>query len=174
MMPFFDINESIKVFKLKENLVSDSDKILYMAEKYFGKPNNKNCRWDDPVRGPCLSAEWKGGWWLSISHFLGEETIKIEFRWGNRFLEYEHEQIKIHSFVNDVKKPWSEWTEDEIISSPEWIMTYLEDNGRVTEKMHAAMVMHSYNDPEAVKKYFKDRPLIGDESFQVGPQVQRE
>ncbi len=27
---------------------------------------------------------------------------------------------------------------------------------------------------EAVKKYFEDRPLIEDESFQVGPQIQTE
>lgn len=171
MMPLFD-NESVKPFKLKENLVGDSDKILYMAEKYFGKPNSKNCRWDDPVRGPCLSANWKGDWWLSISHFLGEETIQIEFRWGNRLLEYEHEQIKIQSFVNDVKKPWSDWTEDEIISSPKWIMIYAEENGRVSEKMHTALVMSSHNS-EDIREFFKNHPLIEDESFQVGHQVQR-
>jgi hypothetical protein len=172
MMPLFD-NESVRPFKLKENLVGDSDKILFIAEKYFGKPSSKNCRWDDPVRGPCLSADWRGDWWLSISHFLGEETIKIEFRWGNRLLEYEHESIKIQSFVNDVKKPWSEWTEDEIISSPEWLMIYSEDNV-LTEKMHSAMVMYSYQDSGSVKKYFNNRPLIEDESFQVGPQIQTE
>ena len=172
MMPLFD-NESVRPFKLKENLVGDSDKILYIAEKYFGKPNSKNCRWDDRARGPCLSADWKGGWWLSISHFLGEEIIKIEFQWGDRLLEYEHESIKIQSFVNDVKKPWSDWTEDEIISSPKWIMIYAEENGRVSEKMHTALVLCSHNS-EDIREFFKNHPLIVDESFQVGPQVQRE
>ena len=177
-MPLFD-NESVRPFKLKENLVGDSDKILYIAEKYFGKPNSKNCRWDDPVRGPCLSADWKAAddtehlRWLSISHFLGEEIIKIEFQWGDRLLEYEHESIKIQSFVNDVKKPWSDWTEDEIISSPKWIMIYAEENGRVSEKMHTALVLCSHNS-EDIREFFKNHPLIVDESFQVGPQVQRE
>ena len=172
MMPLFD-DESVLPFKLKAHLVQDSNKIVEIAESYFGK-GNKNCRWDDPTSGPCLNADWgNSDWWLLITHCLGEETIELRFRWGEKLLEYEDEHQKIKSFVHEVKKPWSEWTEDEIISSPEWIMIYSEENTRVTEKMHAAMVMYSYSDPEAVKKYFKDRPLIRDGSFQAEPQIHK-
>jgi hypothetical protein len=164
-------SRNLAPFKLKNDLVGDSDKIFEIAARFFGKPSNKHYRWSDPQKGPITVWEWQTDWWLNITHALGEETINISFRWGNN--DYEKDRLNIQSFVGAVKKSWSEWTEDEIISSLEWLMIYSEDNV-LTEKMHNAMVMYSYQDPEAVKKYFNNRPLIEDESFQVGPQIQTE
>ncbi len=176
-MPLYD-DESISPFKLKSELVGDSDKIFEIAARHFGKSSNKHCRWDDPHKGPITVWEWQTDWRLNISHALGEETINISFRWGNNLLDYEHEQLKIQSFVLEVKKPWCDWTEDEILSSPEWIVAFAEENDLVSQKMHAKMVLLSYQHPDdlLIKKYFKNLPFttLGDEAFQAWFIVQDE
>jgi hypothetical protein len=176
MMPLFD-NESIGPFKLKNELVGDSEKIFEIAAGYFGKPSNKHCRWSDPHKGPISVWEWQTDWWLNISHALGEETINISFRWGEVVFDYEREQLNIGWFVHAVKKSWEDWTEDEILSSPEWIVSFAEENGLASQKMHTKMVMLSYQDPEdgLVQRYFKNIPFttLGDEAFQAWFGVQK-
>lgn len=110
---------------------------------------------------------------LSILHMDGSEQIEVNL--SARRLEEDttlcgyyvsgsnvcgHQVFgpsnKIKKFLEDVRKPWNEWTEEEIMESPTWICMYKEDTGRSTETMHSKMVMESYKNPENkwIRRYF--------------------
>jgi hypothetical protein len=145
-------------FKLRNDLVGNSERIFEIAESYFGKPKNKSCRWGDPHKGPIYVCDWQTEWWLNINYIDGEESIDINFNLGWGLVprsEYNNE--KIRSFMRSVKKPWAEWAENDIMSSPIWINMFADDGENMTKNMNSAMAMYSYRNPEdeEVKKYFK-------------------
>jgi hypothetical protein len=168
MMPLYD-DESISPFKLKSDLVGDFDRIFEIAAGYFGKPSNKSCRWSDP-RGPVYAWDWQMDWWLNINYVLGEETINISFRWGEVVLQLRARAIKNSIICACHQEVLGGFDEDEILSSPEWIVSFAEENGHASDRMHTKMVMISYQHPEdpLVKKYFKIAPTtLGDDAFQT-------
>ena len=48
---------------------------------------------------------------------------------------------RFNQFKQRVQKPWDEWTEEEIISDPKWILIYYKSNGIVSTSMHASMIL---------------------------------
>lgn len=63
----------------------------------------------------------------------------------------------IRQFVEEVRKPWKEWSEEEIMSSPMWACLYKSDGNPPTPAMDTMMVMNSFRSPDSpwVKRYFK-------------------
>jgi hypothetical protein len=63
---------------------------------------------------------------------------------------------KLERFVGLVRKPWEQWTEEEIMENPMWVCLYKEQNGDPTPAMHAMMAMESYARPNNkwVRRYF--------------------
>ena len=55
------------------------------------------------------------------------------------------------------KKPWREWSEEEIMENPMWVCFHMEETGKTSDKAHTMMAMESYRDPSNkwVKRYFK-------------------
>ena len=169
MMPLFDPS-SVDPFKLRTDLATDSQKLFEIAERHFGQPSSISCRWEDKSRGPLNVQEWnsnsnQGQDLLELSHYLGESHLEIGWR-GNWYDEplgdisqAESFFIRIQSFLVEVSKPWSDWAEEEILENPSWIFLFsLAEGHSITDKMHSAMVMYSYLDPEDeyVKRYFKN------------------
>lgn len=158
----------MKPFKLRVDLVQDSQKIFEIAEKHFGQPSSKTCRWQN---SRCHSIqEWSvhtniGHDSISIEHCLGDFNLKIN--WQHNWFEqplhtdiHPITQMRMDAFLIEVSKPWSEWTEEEVLENASWILMFSQAEGYVSENMHNAMVMYSYRNPEDeyVKEYFKALP----------------
>lgn len=64
---------------------------------------------------------------------------------------------KVLDFVEEVRKPWGEWSEEEIMESPMWVCMYRRDGNPPTRAMDNMMHMFSFKDPGNlwVKMYFQ-------------------
>lgn len=75
---------------------------------------------------------------------------------------------KLDELANCVSKPWSDWTDEEIISDPMWIYYFQSENRSIPEQYHNAMVLFSYQMPsnQWVKRYFnaKDKKSTQDQA----------
>jgi len=94
---------------------------------------------------------------ISKQEIYGDQTISINVK------DYVPDwKYKLKKFIDSVKKPWNEWTEEEIMSDPMWIYFFWKSNRSISEKFHNAMVLLSYekNQNNYIKRYFdeiKDR-----------------
>ena len=63
----------------------------------------------------------------------------------------------VEKFTKAVKKPWEDWSEEEVMADPMWVCLRMEETGETSETAHAMMAMESYRDPSNkwVKRYFK-------------------
>lgn len=136
-------------FKLKKKYVKFND--LFSATRhYFG----------DLIAHGEEGIEWKfeDVYLLRVNHIDGEEVpnISITEHGSSEDLTFEKLPAVAKDFINEVKKPWSEWLDEEFFEEPMWIFLLSQD-GELPEKFHNYMAMASYEFPENywIKKYFK-------------------
>lgn len=102
---------------------------------------------------------------LTMAYVVGSDLLEMTFSVENQnpehvmFGSFQRGSTvnRIQKFVEQVRKPWELWTEEEILSELAWIVLYKEDMGVVTDVMHSRMVLESYRDlnNKWVKRYFK-------------------
>jgi len=95
---------------------------------------------------------------LQISATLADQTI------FGPVLSDKSAIQRIEEFVKEVKKPWAEWEEDEIMKSPMWVQLYKEDGNQPSQAMDNMMHMASFENPNNswVKKYFEREAKVRD------------
>lgn len=88
--------------------------------------------------------DWDGG--IEIRHPL-RPIGEISSWWVDMWQE----------FTLRAGKPWSEWTEDEIMSAPMWCRYFVEAGNLPTGPIHNMMVLKSYEDSDDphIKGYFR-------------------
>lgn len=158
-------------FKLKKEYIEDS-RVLSIAQQLLGNPSEINYEGKISLMTHRLSWRFWGNESvcnLTISYKINDEFIGIEFL-EDYFSSDNTISIGINDFKPDwksklqeliatIKKPWSDWTDQEIISDPKWIYFYWKENREILERHHNAMVMFSYENPNSlwVKRYFNEQ-----------------
>lgn len=164
-------------FRLKDSL-KDSRVIFKIAQEYFGTPiqSEQLCNvWDT---APTYRYAWKLHehgliYNLSITHLDGHNFIEIVYdvEFANiivddltniivddiQYLKNKNNWGDIlDNFVSKVKKPWVEFTFDEMAQNVSFIYFYFLEEGTVSDDLHQVMVLKSYKEPENkyIKKYF--------------------
>jgi len=158
----------MKKFKLRDDLRNDSGQIFLIVEDVFGRPSQlsfgdgfRAASWE--IHHLQISAE------LSLEHHPPSDVLisRMTFELADRTeLEYRSAMLLFEpswwhelwdGFASRVAKPWSDWTEDEIMENPSWCRHFIESGGVPTDRIHAMMVMKSYEIPEDldVKGYFQ-------------------
>lgn len=66
---------------------------------------------------------------------------------------------KLEKFVETVRKPWNEWTEEEVMENPMWVCLYREGGNEPTPAMESMMHMLSFQDSNEkwVRRWFGGR-----------------
>lgn len=123
-------------------------------------PETMTLRWNFYEDGP-MEVE------LSISFFADGESMDISRSF--RTLGEDHTLCGIHKpgkseerlrlFIETVKKPWRDWSDEEIMEKPMWVCLYAQDGQKPTPAMDAMMHMISFSEPENpwVRMYFEGR-----------------
>jgi hypothetical protein len=141
-------------FKLKKNYFSGFE-VFEIAKSIIGMPVSMN--YDGHIDGfTSASFEWRfQNAKLTIDkRDRGELEIKLETESSSFFDD--SWKIKFKQFQNEVSKPWSDWTEEEILCDPMWIYFFFESNRDIPERFHNAMVLYSYQNTKNtwIKRYF--------------------
>lgn len=138
-------------FKLKKEYFTGFE-VFEIAKNTLGQPISIN--YSENISG--VSYEYDFAFYNSrltiYKPYVGELSISLK-------QEHSHNnswQIKFKEFANQVKKPWSEWSEEEILCDPMWIYFFFQSNRDIPEHFHNAMVLFSYKDIKNswVKGYF--------------------
>jgi hypothetical protein len=125
----------------------------YYVWKLFGLGGDGeiSIEWCEELRSLSISAS------VTAKHFTvytqtGLSQTKTE---GESFANATYSLVE--KFVDVVKKPWDEWSEEEVMEDPMWVCLRMEETGEISETAHAMMAMESYRDPSSkwVKRYFK-------------------
>jgi len=137
---------------------------LEVAKEILGEPFEVMVSTMDPwTRMRWVFREGEATVSLEVSHAAGAETMDMtvthefpEERVAPAQRIYEESFGRLKRFVSVVRKPWDQWTEDEVMEDPMWICLYKEQNGPPTPAMHAMMAMESYARPNNkwVRRYF--------------------
>lgn len=163
-------------FKIRKYLCEDSKLLMTIATDFFGPSYEQSHQLDLRTNAAKKVNSWRiydqlAEVTLTISHVDGSENIDIHYN-----LNFFNSNVgkvtvlrdsqdkalnvlvpkfneKLYNFISTVKKPWEEWTEDEILKSSQWIYYFYLSNGNVSEAMHTAMVLGDPDDPH-VKNYF--------------------
>lgn len=102
---------------------------------------------------------------LTISHQDGHNFLNIEYSFNNFSYFSDNSSYSksteklvslVEDFITEVKKPWSEFTFDEMAQSTAFIYFYYTEEGTIADDLHQVMVLKSYKEPEDkyIKKYF--------------------
>lgn len=105
---------------------------------------------------------------ITIGHVDG--SSRMDFQWEARYFSEDVTVSvnyntfssdwpgKINLFIENVKKPWENWSEAELLENPMWIYFYWVANGSLSESLQTAMTLSSYQNPdnEYVKRYFRE------------------
>ena len=152
----------IEPFKLREDMRS---KVLFEAARVcFGEPNMHSV----------VNSKTIMSWHLMDNFWKHTITIGYEDGHDSTDIQWEAERFdsgnavcvnwktftlvwvdKIHDFIENIKKPWDSWTEDELLQDPMWIYFFWRANGSMPESLHTAMVL-SGGDNKYVKRYFQE------------------
>lgn len=153
-------------FKIREDM-RDSDVLFDVAKKFLGEPhqysvvnNQRVLSWrvmDNFHQHTITIGHLNGGGSLDINweqeYFGNDNCVSVNLNtfksdWKDR----------IFGFVESIRKPWDEWTEGEFLEDPMWIYLFFKANGSVSEALHNAMTLSSYEDPnnKYVKRYFQE------------------
>lgn len=149
----------IEPFKLSDEM-RKGFAVLIVAENYFGRPLGKTST--EHYGRQKIESIWHAyephlEITIAMNKFCDSDTLDIQI--DKREAKYgyglNHWRESLDHFINDVKKPWSEWSQEELLE-PRWIYLYSRDNG-ATEVLHNAMVLFSYKNPSDlyVKKYIE-------------------
>ena len=159
----------IAPFKIRKYLCDDDKTLMTIASDYFGPARDYSVQLDLRTNSSKKILSWKiydqlAEVTLTISHIEGSEHIDIHYdvnffhdsagsRTSLLVNQFPGLNEKLDSFISTVKKPWKDWTEDEILKRTQWIYYFYLSNGNISEAMHNAMVLGDPSDPY-VKKYF--------------------
>lgn len=148
------MNDDLFFFKLKKNYLTGFE-VFEIAKNILGQPVSIN--YSENFSG--ISSE--------IEFAFHNSRLTIDKPWiGELSFNLKQEpfsrtdscswQIKFKEFANQVKKPWFEWTEEEILCDPMWIYFFFESNRDIPDHFHNAMVLFSYKDTKNtwIKRYF--------------------
>jgi len=87
------------------------------------------------------------------------ETLKTRIKAAEDEFAADDSMAKTYGEIMRKSEGWGSWTEDEVMRSPVWLFQYAKDfrKGPLTEALHSAMVMMSYNDAKNpwIIRYFK-------------------
>lgn len=158
----------MQLFKLRPELASDSMLMFKLAEEVFGKVayfgrSDTYCygAWEKTIQYETLR--------LTILHCRGEDTFKVEYNvaWKEG-IDASHPlkpsgelsswwRELWDDFMSRAGKPWSEWTEEEIMSSTLWCRQFVEAGNVPSGTIHTMMVMKSFEDSDDphIKGYFR-------------------
>ena len=154
------------MFKVKEGIDP-----IYFATKIFGLPCALSCQ-GDYVTGEMVRQEYKwklGGsdWTVSWDSRTKELQVSIHHEPFGTNLQggswYSQSQdIGMDKFIESIKKPWVDWSEEEIMEKTCWPCLLAEETGTTTATIHSMMVMESYKNPndQYVKRYFSKDPVV--------------
>ena len=154
-------------FKLKKELCDDTHKILSISESIFGRPVETDV--NQTYRNTEVFYKWKifGGGFIidfTISHANGWDMLGMTYDVDqNERIEpvFQDQEFlkkvssKVEFFINEIKKPWSDWTLDDFLNDhPMWIFYfYLESGKEVPEVLHNKMILDSFDNDYYVKRY---------------------
>jgi hypothetical protein len=64
---------------------------------------------------------------------------------------------RLRRFVESVRKPWEEWSEEEIMEQSMWVCLYKEAGNTPSDAMESMMHMRSFETPDDrwVRRYFR-------------------
>lgn len=155
-------------FKLKPELAESSELLFGVAEEVFGRfayfshsDTHSYGAWERSFQYETLR--------LTIQHHRGDDTFKAEYSvgWKNG-IDVSHPlkpQGELSSwwvdlwqeFMRRAAKPWSEWTDEEIMSSTKWCRYFVEAGNVPSGTIHTMMVMKSFEDSDDldIKGYFR-------------------
>jgi hypothetical protein len=142
----------------------DSEILFEVAEDFFGAPvswsvegdgvliHKKEWNFQDEDHYHFLEVEHRDGADIPSINITSERMAYPGRRWIPGTFPN-----RLSNFVNKVKKPWDDWTEEELLSDPMWIV-FLSLDGYTSDVLHSAMVMWSYERPDDpwIKRYFKE------------------
>lgn len=156
----------MKLFKIKPELTGLVE-FFSAASEVFGRfsscsfsDDDSWATWDIHHLGEVVTIE--------ISHARGDEFFQVRYRVDRQdkdvsllrprrsdFFSWSMELWD--AFMQRAGKPWSEWTEDEIMSSTMWCRYFVEAGNQPTGTIHTMMVLKSYENPDDphVKGYFR-------------------
>jgi hypothetical protein len=151
-------------FKLKLIFIEEQD-VLEVAESFLG---NSNYRSSDLLKHKFQSWTIHDNYRvvnITMSHTTGSDQLDIKLE-SQTFYDDDllasrqgfssSWQTNFKNFIDHIKKPWEDWSEDEIIEDPMWVFYFFKSNGYVSEAMHNAMVLMSYeSDNQWVRSYFQ-------------------
>lgn len=158
-------------YKLRDGL-TDSRLLFEIAQRHFGTPIQSQQSTDVWDTAPRYTYIWKLydnfiELNLTISHHDGYNFIDIYYDLSNvsyfsepntseGFCSTTNLISRIEAFNSEVKKPWSEFTFDEMAQSAAFIYFYYTEEGTIADDLHQVMVLKSYKEPENqyIKKYF--------------------
>lgn len=136
---------------------------LEEAKRVFGTPHE--------VHVSTLTLNTELGWRiyeggveteLTLTHREGCETLGISLRHSvpaatRRGSAAVSLRDGLERLVESVRKPWEDWTEEEIMESAYWMALHREDTGTSTLAIETKMVMLSFDKPDDpwVKRYFR-------------------
>jgi hypothetical protein len=157
------MSEFLIPFKIKKYLCNKN--IFKLAIHRFGKPLLYSHDFPDSYKltwffyTSFVEASLEIKYTLNKDHF---DSINLEMNCFKDFDEdlYVGKQLTenynylIDNFIREIRKPWEDWTEDEILESPQWVYLFYSSNGRTTPAMHSAMILGDSRN-EYVKEYFK-------------------
>lgn len=157
-------------FKIKAELRSGLD-FLDAASELFGKPacirlenTYSYASWEITRQYEILR--------VTLSHSHGEDVFDVSFRIDWKYgIDATHPlrpKGEISSwwvdlwndFILRAGKPWSEWTDEEIMSAPMWCRYFVESGNAPTGSIHTMMVLKSFENPDDphIKGYFRCLP----------------
>jgi hypothetical protein len=152
-------------FKLRDDM-RDSDVLFDVAKKFLGEPshysvanNQRVLSWRvmDNFCQHTIAIGLNGGGSLDINweqeYFGNDNCVSVNLNtfksdWKGRMF----------NFIESIKKPWEDWAEGEFLEDPMWIYLFFKANGSVSDSLHSAMTLSSYEDPnnKYVKRYFQE------------------
>jgi len=164
------VADDLFFFKLKKEYFSGFE-VFEIAKNIIGMPVNMT--YDGSYINGFTSASFE--WRFRNSTLTIDKRDRGELEIKSETTELDLEpffddswKIKFKKFQNEVKKPWSEWAEEEILCDPMWIYFFFESNRDMPERFHNAMVLHSYQNTKNtwVKRYFnaKDEENLANNS----------
>lgn len=141
------------------------DKSIAAAIRVFGQPTNLSHGYTSAEANWHFYDEGLIEYNLEIGFYNESDTLHMNIR-AQRTREDQtlcgnvvgkSTKTLVRRFVEEVRKPWDEWTEDEIMERPMWVCLYKEAGNEPAPAMENMMAMLSFQSPDDkwVKRYFR-------------------
>lgn len=151
----------MQLFKLKPEIAADSTILFKIAQEIFGTALEIS------FQDHKSSISWKSGFLVvTLSHVCGDSVFGLSLDRSSFndvvFAQDIHDAMSSWLELWDIfseaaGKPWSDWSEDEIMESTMWCRYFVESGNIPSGRIHTMMVLKSYEntDDPHIKGYFK-------------------